>query len=163
MTLDIPNHRMITAIIEGKQTGLSMFGFHAPISEQLLRGSQLEGDENMPVNMSEIDGKIGKPGTTNFVKLVAGRPKVLRIEDVNLTEIEVDDEETGIKKVSGILCGVVMEDGNKCTKDFTITSKKLVAKLKEDFVRKTYLKKDLKITKFGSSYDTDYEIEWLER
>lgn len=156
-------YKAIQDVACGKQSILQTFGFYAPKSSILPTGNDL-GEEgiNMPVTIKDIDSQIGQPGGARFVKLEAGRPKTLGISDANLTTMTVTDKETGVEKiVNAIVLKITSEDGTPCSKEMTLSSKKLINAIKNDLARELYKNKKLKVNKIGERFNVEYEYSWI--
>jgi hypothetical protein len=118
----------------------------------------------MAVTMKDIQEKIGPTGQAEFVKLVAGKPIVLGIKDVTLESwpMAEPDPETGeIKTLKGLQFLICKENGTVCEKTLRMTAKRFINQIGRDLETKMYLKKNLRLTKFGDKFDTTYEYEWV--
>ena len=95
-----------------------------------------------------------------YVKFVAGKPKVLTISEVNKGMSEIKDKNTGaVKNVPAFICKVTNEDGEDVEKTYTLTSKKLTKLLMPMLLKNKPFK--VSITQFGVSFDTSYEVKEL--
>jgi len=113
---------------------------------------------------SKINWKDFEPAESRFVKLVVGKPKVLKLESVRetietITRKDKDGNMVGEKKVPALKFNVSEEDGHPCDKEFTVTSKVLARQLKGIIEKGLPVK--IKITKYGVGFDTTYEVEYL--
>jgi hypothetical protein len=164
-TVSILTYLMLRDIEDGKQHILPTFGIKAPKTSILPTGNGLgeEGD-CMPITAQEIDSHIGEAGGSKFVKLEAGRPKVIGIDDVNVTTLTMTDPKTGVEKiVNGIAVTISSEDGKSCKKTMTFTSKKLIQQLKQDLAKGVYKTKNLRLMKIGEGFNVEYETSWLPK
>lgn len=162
--IDLAVIKMFQNIRYGKQAQLLSYGFNCPKFSSVPKTERELGQEveNMPVTVSEIDSQIGEAGGSKFVKLEAGRAKILVIDDANLTTLTMTDSKTGVEKiVNGIALTIVGEDGKPCKKEITLTSKKLINQLKADLAKGLYKTKALKIMKIGEGFNVEYETSWL--
>jgi hypothetical protein len=114
--------------------------------------------------MREIQERIGSAGQAEFVKLVTGKPLVVKIKEVSIQSWQMTepDPNTGdIKTLTGLQFEVTEENGKQCSKTLRMTSKRFINSIAKDLEAKLYLKKNLRLTKFGEKYDTEYEFEWV--
>lgn len=107
-----------------------------------------------------IDEK--KWGSDQFVKLVAGRPKTLTLVSYQDTETQVFDKATNTMKTIPCVKFVVdNEDGEKVSKEWSVTARKLANNL-NPLIEQTLDKgQPLKITvtQFGTGFATEYEVK----
>ena len=93
-----------------------------------------------------------------FVKMIAGKPKVLTCESVKDTNTEITDKRSGdTKQIPCLNFKVSNEDGEKTDKEWSVTSK-LLAKALRPLVEKGF-PFTVKVTQFGSGFETTYEIQ----
>jgi len=108
----------------------------------------------------EIDWKRWE--SEAYVKIVAGRPKVLTFDNVKetTTDIQKKNEEGAIIDTKTIPClvfHVIKEDSIEVDKELSVTSKALVKKLKP-FVEKGF-PFTVRITAFGERFEREYEVQ----
>lgn len=106
------------------------------------------------IDWSAFDAKEGK-----FIKVTAGITKTMKFSAVKQEFVEMTDKVTNQKKqVPALVFSVIGEDGKPCDKQFTATSKKLIAKLKPFIDNGEYKVKTIEFNKFGSGYAVDYNV-----
>lgn len=124
---------------------------------QNLSGIKTRGEEKM----GEVNFE-GFETAEDFVKIKAGIEKVLTISNpVRQDQTILEDNGETTKTVPGISFDVSEEDGQAVKKKLTVTSKRLVKKLRPYIEsgrigENTALK--LKITKKGEGFDIFYEV-----
>jgi len=124
----------------------------------------------MEVKKMPIDWKLFEKKTEDsFVKLVAGKPKLLELVTVQQTSISVPDNTKSedkhgnfpTKEIPCLEFVVTKEDGKIVEKTYSVTSKNLAMSVKP-VVDKVDQGKPvtIKITQYGTGFDTYYE--WCE-
>lgn len=112
-------------------------------------------------NLNEINWDKFEQQESNYVKLVAGKPKILNLVSVAQTNENITDNKTGEEKiVPALKFKVDEEDGKKVDKEFTVLSKILAKQLKPIVING--LPKKLSITRYGTGFDTEYEVKLTE-
>ena len=110
--------------------------------------------------MSEQEQNIDwkKWESDRFVKLTAGRPKVLTLTSAKETTNPIKQKDTGsFKDVPCVVFKVIKEDDKEVEKEYSVTSRKLVNKLKPIIMKG--FPATVKITSFGTGFDTEFEVE----
>jgi hypothetical protein len=96
----------------------------------------------------------------NFVRLEAGVAKRLHFVRHEFLDKVIRDPLTGAAKTVRVLQFYVdMEDGQKVSKIFSVTSEKLAAALRPYLEGGRYTQLEFKITKKGEGFLTDYSVE----
>lgn len=103
----------------------------------------------------EIDWK--KWESDRFVKLTAGRPKVLTLTSAKDMINTIKQKDGSPKDMPCIVFKVSNEDGKEVEKEYSVSSRKLANKLKPIIPRG--FPATVKITSFGTGFDTEYEVE----
>lgn len=108
----------------------------------------------------EISGNINwdKWESGKYVKIVAGIPKVLTLTSAKETTKPIKQKDNSIKEVACIVFGVSREDGKDVQMEYSVSSKKLVNMLKPIIIR-TGFPLTVKITSYGSGFETNYNVE----
>lgn len=112
--------------------------------------------------LNEINWIAFEQQETKYIKLIAGKPKNLNLVSVIQTKenISTKDKQGNVideKIVPALKFKVNEEDGKAVDKEFSVTSKILARQLKP--IIEKGLPRKLTITRFGASYDTEYEIK----
>lgn len=115
--------------------------------------------ENMTMENKDWDSFQSKE---KFVKLIAGKPKALVINDYNAGTTEIKSKKDGVEVVENIpaiLCVVSKEDGEvlKENKTYTITSKNLATMIRPILEKK--LPASVTIIQYGTGFDTTYDVK----
>lgn len=97
----------------------------------------------------------------DFVKIVAGKPKVLLLQSVRQKPSVFKDKDTGSETTTPSLeFNISEEDGMEVSKKFTVTSRRLV-KLLRPVIEKN-LPRKVQITQFGTGYEIEWEVKEIE-
>lgn len=98
----------------------------------------------------------------NYVELVAGTPTTFHFTAHALPDRVVRDPETGLEKhVRALVLTVDRVNGEEMHSTFSTLSAKLVARLQPWLDGQRYLVVQLRITKMGSGYLSEYMVEPL--
>jgi len=95
-----------------------------------------------------------------FVKLKAGRPKTLTLVSAKDTINTIKQKDGSPKDVPCIVFKVSIEDGKEVEKEYSVTSRRLVNKLKPIILKG--FPATVKITSFGIGFDSEFEVEELK-
>jgi hypothetical protein len=106
----------------------------------------------------EIDWK--KWESDRFVKLTAGRPKILTLTSAKDTTNPIKQKDGSFKDVPCIVFKVSNEDGKEVEKEYSVTSRRLVNKLKPIIMKG--FPATVKITSFGIGFDSEFEVEEIK-
>ena len=111
----------------------------------------------MPIDFSPFEK------SSNFVKFVAGVPKVLELVTVSAENRDFTNEAGQKKQLYSLMFAVTKEDGITVEKTWSITSKALAIALKPIVAQiEAGQTKTLKLTKFGSKFETFYKFAVIE-
>lgn len=96
-----------------------------------------------------------------YVKLTAGRPKVLVLSEAADADTEIKQKDGTIKKIPCLTFKVTNEDGQSVEKEWSVTSRNLARQLRSLIEQTIDKGQELKIqvTQFGSGFDTEYEVK----
>jgi len=98
----------------------------------------------------------------NYIDLVAGVPKKLKISRYYKDVIEMKDPESKeIKPVNRLVCIVTREDGKEVNKTFSITSEKLAQMIMPGLKKDLHLEKEVRLIMTGIGYLREYSMEWV--
>lgn len=98
--------------------------------------------------------------SNKYIKLKAGKPKVLTITAAQETTTDITQADKTIKTVPCIIFKVANEDGKSVDSEFSVTSRKLVASLKPIIQRGFPF--TVKITSYGSGFEVEYVVEEIK-
>lgn len=108
----------------------------------------------------KIDWEGKWAGSSQFVRLIAGKPCVLQIVSVKDTETRLPPDEEGIVKVVPCLeFRIVKENNVAVDKTWSVTSKKLAHKMRP-FIERGF-PFTIQAVQYGTRFDRDYEITLL--
>ena len=96
-------------------------------------------------------------GSANYVKIKVGKAKTLTLSAVRQELAEIQDKDSGeVKKVPSLIFSVTHEDGQPAVKEFSVTSKQLVKKLRP-FVENGF-PFAVTIHSSGERFEREYEV-----
>lgn len=98
----------------------------------------------------------------NYIDLIAGVPKLLKISRYYMDVIDMKDPESKeIKPVNRLVCIVTREDGKDVSKTFSITSEKLAQMIMPGLKKDLYKEKEVRLIMTGRGYLREYSMEWV--
>lgn len=100
----------------------------------------------------------------NYVELLPGIPTRLHFTDDYLIERDIAVPETGkTKRINSLVFQVDELDGEPASRTLSVLSKKLWAQLEPFLAGKRYLEYDFIITRSGSGFLTDFQLQTIRR
>jgi len=98
----------------------------------------------------------------NYIDLITGVPKLLKISRYYMDVIDMKDPESKeIKPVNRLVCIVTREDGKDVSKTFSITSEKLAQMIMPGLKKDLYKEKEVRLIMTGRGYLREYSMEWV--